>query len=250
MLRRIASALLSFVTNKDSVMTILTGPLRGMRWIKGSGNNGHWVGTYEQAVQGTFNRFIRPGQVVYDIGAHVGFYTILAARLAGEEGQVYAFEPFPPNYAYLNRHVQLNGLRTVATYKQAVSDRAGALVFQPGDNTYTGHLVEKVPGPNDIAVKVVTVDGLIAAGTLPPPDFVKVDVEGFEMNALRGMERLIQKNHPIIQVSATEEQSPNVFAFLRLNGYCIEKVTDNDVVAIPTPPRFGTDACDANASVS
>jgi FkbM family methyltransferase len=242
MLRRIANAVLALVTNKDSVMTVWYGPLRGMKWIKGSGNNGHWVGTYERTVQDTFQRFIRPGMVVYDIGAHVGFYTLLAARLAGPEGQVYAFEPFPPNYDYLNRHVQLNGLRTVATYKQAVSDTIGTLVFQPGANTYTGHLVEKVPGPNDIAVKVVTVDGIIAAGTLPPPDFVKVDVEGFEMNALRGMERLIRKNHPIIQVSATDDQSPNVFAFLRLNGYRIEKVTDNDVVAIPTSPRFGTDA--------
>jgi FkbM family methyltransferase len=245
MLRKIASALLSLVTNKDSVMTILTGPLRGMKWIKGSGNNGHWVGTYELAVQGTFKRFIRPGQVVYDIGAHVGFYTILAAHLAGSEGQVYAFEPFPPNYGYLNRHVQLNGLRTVATYKQAVSDRAGALVFQPGENTYTGHLVEKAPGPGDMAVNVVTIDGLIASGNFPPPDFVKIDVEGFEMNALRGMERLIQKNQPIIQVSATERQSPNVFAFLRANGYRINKVTENDVVAIPTPSRFETDARNA-----
>src|ERR1043165_45133 len=74
-------------------MPILQGPLRGKRWVAGSHVHGGWRGSYEFEKQQMFISAIKPGAVVYDIGANVGFYTLLASRLAGPQGRVYAFEP-------------------------------------------------------------------------------------------------------------------------------------------------------------
>lgn len=74
---------------------ILQGPLRGARWLVGAATHGCWLGSYELAKQLAFARWLAPGRVVYDLGAHAGFYTLLAARPVGPAGRVHAFEPLP-----------------------------------------------------------------------------------------------------------------------------------------------------------
>jgi hypothetical protein len=75
---------------RDVTVPILQGPLRGARWVVGSHTHGCWFGSYEADRQRAFVRLVRPGAVVYDLGANVGFYTLLAARLAGPAGRVLA----------------------------------------------------------------------------------------------------------------------------------------------------------------
>lgn len=77
------------------VVPILRGPLRGWKWVTGALRHSCWVGGYEPERQLEFARLVRRGDVVLDIGANVGFYTLLAARLAGPHGRVLAFEPLP-----------------------------------------------------------------------------------------------------------------------------------------------------------
>jgi SAM-dependent methyltransferase len=93
---------------RRAVLPILQGPLRGKKWIVGSGNHGYWLGSYEIGKRALFVRSIPVGAVVYDLGANVGYYTLLAAMLAGAEGKVFAFEPLPRNLEYLRRHLVLN----------------------------------------------------------------------------------------------------------------------------------------------
>src|SRR5947208_793716 len=81
----------------QSIVRIRSGDLRGWRWIVGSSTNGCWLGTYESHMQRLFREHIGPGSTVFDIGANVGFFTLLASKLAGEAGRVYAFEPLPRN---------------------------------------------------------------------------------------------------------------------------------------------------------
>jgi len=71
---------------KPEIIRILQGPLRGKKWVVKSGVNGYWLGTYELEKQKYFLQFIKEGDVVYDIGAHVGFYTLFTAQLVGKKG--------------------------------------------------------------------------------------------------------------------------------------------------------------------
>ncbi|HEV8435127.1 MAG TPA: FkbM family methyltransferase, partial [Thermoanaerobaculia bacterium] len=95
------------------VVRIKSGPLRGWRWITGSAPHGCWLGTYERDSQRAFMDNVHEGDVVYDIGANAGFFTLLASTLAGPRGLVFAFEPLPRNVALLERHVSLNGCENV-----------------------------------------------------------------------------------------------------------------------------------------
>jgi len=83
------------------VVRIMQGHLKGKKWIKGSGVNGYWLGTYELAQQKIFQKYMKEGNVVFDIGAHVGFYTLLATQLVGKKGKVFSFEPNPRNIIFL-----------------------------------------------------------------------------------------------------------------------------------------------------
>src|SRR5712692_7002997 len=89
------------------VMPVLTGKLRGKRWIVGSGIHGCWLGWYESEKQRAISKEVRSNTVFYDIGANVGFYSLLASMLVGP-GKVFSFEPMPRNFSYLKRHLDLN----------------------------------------------------------------------------------------------------------------------------------------------
>ena len=78
---------------KDANVRILQGPLRGKYWISGSSDHGCWLGSYEVAKQRKVTELVRPGMICWDVGANVGFYTLLFAELVGRTGSVYAFEP-------------------------------------------------------------------------------------------------------------------------------------------------------------
>src|SRR5690348_9557213 len=109
MIGRLARAPLRLVPKK-MIVPILQGPLRGKKWIAGSSNHGCWLGTYELGTQRLFCRIVKPGDVVYDIGANVGFYTLLASVCAGPSGRVYSYEPLPENIAGLRKHISINHL--------------------------------------------------------------------------------------------------------------------------------------------
>jgi hypothetical protein len=118
---------------KNLWVPILQGPLKGMRWMSGSGNAGCWLGSYELANQHALQRFIKPGMTVFVIGAHVVFYTLLFSKLTGPTGNVCAFEPFASNIVYLLQHVHANKCTNVNIYQLAISDRDLVTQFTPGD---------------------------------------------------------------------------------------------------------------------
>ena len=92
----------------STVVRILQGRLRGCRWIVGAETHGCWLGSYELAKQRQFGDAIKESNIVYDIGANVGFYSLLASRCIGSMGQVHAFEPLPENLVFLEKHIRLN----------------------------------------------------------------------------------------------------------------------------------------------
>lgn len=180
-----------------AVVPVVSGPARGMRWIVGSAPHGAWLGTLERDKLAGFMARLRPGTTVWDIGANVGLYTLPSARAVGPEGSVVAFEPMPRNLHFLRRHLALNGLGRVAVCDAGVSDAAGTLRMAEGDSPSEFHVD---PG-GSWEVRAVTLDEWLCESGLPPPDVVKIDVEGSDDAVLRGGVRSLAKYRPLIYLA-------------------------------------------------
>lgn len=196
MIKTIARQLIRLIPT-GTVLPILTGPSRGARWTVGSGTHGCWLGTYERKKQDVFVDAIAAGATVFDVGANVGFYTVLAARRVGEEGTVHCFEPFPENLQTLRRHIDLNHCQNVTVHEVAVSDTSGMCRFAAGDCPETGKLDEE----GDVEVQVIRIDEETSSGRLPCPDVIKIDVEGAEGNVLLGAKDTLLSHKPILLVA-------------------------------------------------
>src|SRR5215469_5586847 len=176
---------------KNTTIRVLRGPLRGARWIVGSSTHGCWLGTYERAFQSLFFSVLPQRGVVWDVGANVGFYSLLAALKASK---VIAFEPLPENLAYLNRHIALNHLEhRIEVCAAAASDHDGTGLFSsvPG-NPSEGSLRSY----GTLQVRTVRLD---SQGTVP--DLIKIDVEGNEHEVLRGAVETMRAHHPLVLVA-------------------------------------------------
>jgi FkbM family methyltransferase len=207
-------------------MPILQGPLKGKRWLAGSHVHGCWLGSYEAEKQRSFSGVVRPGAVVYDIGANVGFYTLLSAALAGPSGKVYAFEPLPRNLRFLRRHIGINKLTNVEVIEAAVSDREGTAMFDDTANAAMGSLSAR----GSLKVRTVAIDDLAAQGLLRPPDMVKIDVEGAEADVLAGAARTLAAHMPAVFL-ATHGAEVHAACLSKLSalGYALHPVGSGDI---------------------
>jgi FkbM family methyltransferase len=129
---------------------------------------------------------LQPGMTFVDGGAHVGYFTCQAARLVGPRGLVLAFEPAPRNFELLRANVWRNGFGNVVCFPWALGD-AGALTPLALSGTNTGD--NRLGASGDVLVRVARLDDVLAIR--PPVDVVKLDVQGWEEAALRGMEALV-----------------------------------------------------------
>ncbi|MFP2960922.1 FkbM family methyltransferase [Myxococcus sp. 1LA] len=137
---------------------------------------------------------LRQGMVVFDVGANIGYMSLYLRSRIGQLGQLFSFEPEPENFAELEANFRNNHLRNCQAIQAAVGAHEGVIPFTPGLN---GHVPET--GVEGIHAAVVTVDGFIQKQDLPRVDFVKVDVEGFELDVLAGMRATLDRpDKPIL----------------------------------------------------
>lgn len=171
-------------------LPILQSEMSGMRWIVGSSNHGCWLGSFEYEKRVLFEEHVTKGDVIWDIGANVGFYTLLSSQLTGSTGKVFAFEPLPRNLGYLRKHIKLNNRSNIEVKPYAIADKEGEIGFT-GERS-TAHISDQ----GDKKVEVLTLDGLINSEELPLADVVKIDIEGAEAKALKGGERFFRTHSP------------------------------------------------------
>jgi FkbM family methyltransferase len=144
------------------------------------------------------------GKTVFDLGGYQGIYTLFFARAVGANGRVITFEPNPLNSEAIHQNVELNGFNNVILKQIALSDRAGRadLLFpvrEPARGTlradYQAHLAQHFES-RKVSVTLDTLDNQLEY--LPAPDFIKIDVEGAELEVLRGMTRLLGERRPAL----------------------------------------------------
>jgi FkbM family methyltransferase len=151
-------------------------------------------GTYDPVATGLVRRHLQTGDVVVDVGAHIGYYTLLFARVVGPAGHVFAFEPSPENFSTLQRNVAANGHANVTLIPKAVSKKRGHLLLYLSETNLGDH---RIYDPGDepravIEVESVALDQffLTYSGAI---DLVKLDIQGAELAALQGMTRLLEQ---------------------------------------------------------
>jgi FkbM family methyltransferase len=223
------------------VLRVLQGPLRGARWVVGWSTAGCWLGSYELSKARLFASTIRPGMTVFDIGAHAGYYTLIASRLVGGSGHVVAFEPAPRNLRYLRRHLS-HHVSNVTVLEAAVSDRAGVERFDLGAGSYLGRL----DPAGTIDVRTTTLDELVTGRSVPSPHVLKLDIEGAESDALVGAAGILREVRPAIFLATHGSRvHDSCLSILRRSGYSVRALEHGDpacsdeLIARPSPIERG-----------
>lgn len=212
---------------KDAVVPIMSGSARGLRWTVGASIHGCWLGTYEKTKQKRFKACIRPNDVVYDLGAQAGFYSLLASRLVGQQGVVYSFEPLPRNVRFLKEHIALNGITNIKIFELAISSTDGTARFADGASPLEGMLSER--GRRD--VRVARLDTLLSESQLRPPNAIKIDIEGGGLQACLGARKLLEIHKPVVFLAIDADSDYDCCDFLRTLGYQIEEFDQNEIIA-------------------
>lgn len=149
---------------------------------------------WEELTTEMFKKVVKEGDVVVDLGANLGYYTLLAARLVGQKGKVYAFEPEPINYSLLLKNIELNGYDNVVTMQKAISNVVGTVrLFLDNKNTGAHTIYQPSDRREFIEVESVTLDEFFK-DKKHQVNVIKMDIEGAEMAAFSGMDRVIREN--------------------------------------------------------
>ena len=150
-------------------------------------------GEYESQTTAAIASVLAPGMTFLDLGAHVGYFTLLAARAVGPRGRVYAFEPEPRNYALLAKNVAANGFGQVTTVNKAAFSECCSLALFHESRSASVYLRDAdAAAPR--TTEAVTMDAFFGELGWPAIDLIKMDIEGAESAALQGMRELSRRN--------------------------------------------------------
>lgn len=214
-------------------------------------------GTYEPELDALFRAVLRPGDIVFDVGANVGFFTLLAAALVGSRGQVHAFEPNPGTFAALRHNVHLNIGDQVRLHSCACSDTPGKvhLYFGQGVDSGLASLRQTSDLLKDTVVcRAITLDDYVTSQRVGKVRLLKMDIEGGELLALCGATGLLSgPNTPDVialeliasHAAAFGVTPDDITSFLANKGYDLfllapDPVTGCAIIHLPVPHQDGT----------
>ena len=150
---------------------------------------------YEPLETELIKKEIKKGDTVLDIGANIGYYTLIFARLVGENGKVFAFEPDPTNFSLLKKNVEINGYKNVILIQKAVSNKSERLKLYLSKDNMGGHTIcNPHNSRQSVEVEAIRLDDYFENynGKI---DFIKMDIEGAEGGAIQGMSNILKNNN-------------------------------------------------------
>ncbi len=206
------------IFNRDGI--IRRGKGAGLRFNPGQSAVSFVFGTHEAPVQRVLEKVLRPGAVFLDVGANVGFYSVIAARLVGGAGRVVSFEPVPTNCKCIAHNAGLNGFSQITARGEALGEAEGEAEFILSGHATWGRLASVGVPPADPAgrmkVQIRRLDTLVEQGLVPQPGVMKIDVEGSELPVLTGARRTIEASRPsmIIELHGTNAEMDQVLSEL------------------------------------
>ena len=236
-LKNLVSSIARRASSVDQV--ILGGVGKGLKFNATGGFSGLILGTLELDEQQHLADSLSEGDVFYDIGANIGFYSTIAARICGGNGYVYAFEPVKESADSARRNAKLNDFNNVEVLEIAISDEIGQVKFSVGDSSVCNHIKKTGEGANsdlELVIPCSTIDNLITEKKLRPPSVIMIDIEGSEFHAICGMRETLKKYHPTIIMEVhwlIEEFRQTYEEILQPLGYSVRTL---DGSPLPTEP--------------
>lgn len=240
-LRWIVLKLLKFISRDITIQNPYTGDKLFLNLYR---HKGYWYfgRSRERATMEKFRQLIPPGSNVVEIGGHIGFISQYFSMLVGEAGKVIVFEPGSNNLPYTEANVKSK--KNIQLVKKAVSDKPGEAIFYEDNITgQNNSLLSDYKNADSVSkthseklekhkrvVQVTTLDNYLDENGLIC-DFIKIDIEGFELNALRGMPKTLQKCKSLM-IEVTENQE-EVSKILMANQFSIEDEDGNKLAPIP-----------------
>ena len=211
-----------------SQVEVAAGELAGVKVLLDmQAEKDYWLGTYEPELQAAIKNFVRPGDVAYDVGANIGYISLLFARAVGSSGRVFSFEALSDNQLRLEANLSLNpSLGVVRLVPQAVVDKPREVEFlvhaSGGMGKATGSAGRQEQYQETLKVLGTSLDNFVFAQDNPPPDIIKLDIEGGEVMAMPGMTRLLTEVRPLFFIELHGPEAARVvWDTLTEHGYSL-----------------------------
>ena len=207
-------------------VTVAAGSLQGWElFLDLKLEKDYWLGTYETDLQQAVEQFVKPGSTAFDLGANIGYVSLVLSKAAGENGAVIAVEALPANFERLELNTTLNQPHArVTCLNAAVTDKAGPVEFLVHNSTSMGKALGSAGRQEQygqvITLPGVTLDDLVFEQAYPAPVVIKMDIEGGEVLAIEGMRRVLAEHHPLMMIELHgEEAADAVYTALAGAGY-------------------------------
>lgn len=228
----IRSGVNRFVPEGKTTVEVISGELTGTRLsLNLKSEKDYWLGTYESELQDVIKKKVSPGMVVYDLGANIGYLSLLFSKLVAETGKVYAFEALPENVARIEENLSLNpGYKNIEIVPKAVTDKEDKVDFLIGPSTGTGKVMGSAGRQNfkyqrEISIEGTSIDHYVFTGKKQEPDLIKIDIEGGEYIALEGMKLVLNQVKPLILLELHGPEATSVSCkILQDAGYKIYQI--------------------------
>ena len=215
----------------------------------------YWLGTYELDLQAAAKKYVKPGMCIYDVGANIGYMSLLFSKILDERGKVFAFEALPENIRRLEENIQCNAFgKLIHVIPAAIVEKSGLTEFYQHASGAMGKAVgsagRQEAYQNTITVQALSLDDFVFVKKQAKPNLVKMDIEGGEALALQGMQKLLGKVKPILFIEIHGDVAGQIawkilkkFAYQILRmGEGQEKITTRDQIQpkdylIALPPQ-------------
>ncbi len=198
------------------------------------------LGAYEVIFGKIFREALAPDMTIVDIGANIGYYTLIASAHAGKDGKVIAYEPEPENLRLLERTIAKNHLENVIVVTSAVGEKTGNATLYCDPNNKGKHTLLPVEGNTPTTVQTTTLDASLENQNLHRVDVIKIDIEGWEAKAFRGMQKTLATYHPQIffefapeRIRETGEDPLHFLSALASFGYILEHIDEKTGMLVP-----------------
>lgn len=231
--RIIRRSINSAVEDGLSEIIVAAGDLKGYKVLLNlKKEKSRWLGTYEPELQAALKVFIKPGMTIYDVGANIGYVTLMLAHHTGGNGKIFAFEALPTNVERIRTNIELNNLKNITVVSAAVMDKSEPVTFYVHDSVGMGKAAGSAGRfaeiyKEEITVAGITLDEFVFSHNNPAPSVVKMDIEGGEVLALPGMIRVLREFHPVMLLELHgPESEKTAWEILTSHGYKIRQMAD------------------------
>ena len=155
-------------------------------------------GTYEELESKIMEEKIEMGNIVVDVGANIGLHTLNMARIVGNTGQVFAFEPDPSNFEILKKNVKINNYKNIILEQKAVGDKHGRITLYQSDHPGKHRIFPQTEqAKSQVQVELTNLDNYFDSDMIDKINFIKIDVEGLEFSVLKGMKNILKNSKKI-----------------------------------------------------